>query len=138
VRARLASVVVLAAAVVSLTACGAHSKPIQPATLARANAACRSDDAKIAALEDELTANFSEADIESIQREVSTLRGLGLAAPLHAAFAEVDRAFASLQSQTGSPATANAHLQSARTAAAKVGVHCAFGALPARIFASAS
>jgi hypothetical protein len=136
VRATVASIAVLAATVASLTACGAHSKPIRRATLSRANAACRRDDAKIAALEDELSAKFSEADVQSIEAEVSMLRSIGLAAPLHVAFAEVDRAFTSLQSQTGSPATANTHLQAAREAAAKVGVHCTFGALPSRIFAS--
>jgi len=131
----LARFVFLAAAVASVAACAAHSTAaIRPATLARANAACRRDNAKIAAFEERLSANFTAADVQSIEQEVSMLRRLGLDAPLHDAFVEVDRAFASLLSQTGSPGSANTHLQAAQKAAAQVGLHCSFGALPSRLF----
>src|SRR5437763_932426 len=104
---KLAWTVVAVTIAASLAGCG-HGAAIKAETLARANAACSRENAKIAADEQHPTVDFSIASVEAIRHEVSRLTQLGLARHLQKSFAEVDRATAAIlwtSSKVRSPRT---------------------------------
>jgi hypothetical protein len=125
----------LATTVVSLgicallaTGCGANRLPT--AKRARANAICRRDDKVIAADELHVAFDFTAADFAAIEKEAKDLHRIGLD-PRRLTETYVENAkSADLDTYQG-PSVANADLEKAHAAAAKLGLQCSFGFRPA-------
>jgi hypothetical protein len=115
-----------------LTVLGPYPALAMPSkAVLRANAMCvRDDDAISNAEEIAPTVVFTLNTVHQIELEVTGLDALGLEARLRTSFADFQTALTEIESGSAGIRTIDGILLHARSAAARAGVKCSFGARP--------